>query len=661
MIGNYKQLSRRYLKGNKKRTLLTLIGIVLSVSLISTIGLFMNGTQISQIENTKKRQGYSFHAVVLNYDESILKKIKYNPQIESFGLMSQGETVQVGEAAVQMNFADDNALEFLKYSIIKGRLPSNDQEVAVDPWVLPYIKENIQIGDSFELNEKKYKLVGFLSDSTYTQENKVGRLLTYKSKFSAGEGKILVGISSKANFNEVLEGLKTISGENNINISNELIQLEKPGYNNSIMATLIITISIVVIATIVVIYNAFQISVVERTRQFGLLRSIGATRKQIRQIVLREATFLAVIAIPIGIICSLIALTSLQFTFSLLMENSKAVSIFHVDWNILLISSIITLLSVIASSLYPAYFAGKISPLLAISSRLSIKKEQIKKQKNSMVKKPLSIPLSMAMKNVKRNKNRYTITILSIIISSVLFITFSYLMSVAFASKSFDKLSVKSDITIKIVDNNPDHLAESEQVLHQLKSLENISKVYEKKENSFETKLKDVTQSSATVKEIENTIGKSYSITIVNNYQENKTKKEEKLTLQVLAYGFITVISLISSVNILNTITISIMTRRKELAALKSIGMSQKDLKKMITYEALIYGFSGSLQGIFFGCILSYIIYLAISDMLKMTWTIPYEACIITFVSALIISYLSVLNPLKKIQQDNIIDNIREQ
>ncbi|AMR03344.1 MULTISPECIES: ABC transporter permease [Bacillus] len=661
MIGNYKQLSRRYLKGNKKRTILTLIGIVLSVSLISTIGLFMNGTQISQIENTKKRQGYSFHAVVLNYDESILKKIKYNSQIESFGLMSQGETVQVGEAAVQMNFADDNALEFLKYSIIKGRLPSNDQEVAVDPWVLPYIKENIQIGDSFELNEKKYKLVGFLSDSTYTQENKVGRLLTYKSKFSAREGKILVGISSKANFNEVLEGLKTISGENNINISNELIQLEKPGYNNSIMATLIITISIVVIATIVVIYNAFQISVVERTRQFGLLRSIGATRKQIRQIVLREATFLAVIAIPIGIICSLIALASLQFTFSLLMENSKAVSIFHVDWNILLISSIITLLSVIASSLYPAYFAGKISPLLAISSRLSIKKEQIKKQKNSMVKKPLSIPLSMAMKNVKRNKNRYTITILSIIISSVLFITFSYLMSVAFASKSFDKLSVKSDITIKIEDNNPDHLAESEQVLHQLKSLENISKVYEKKENSFETKLKDVTQSSATVKEIENTIGKRYSITIVNNYQENKTKKEEKLTLQVLAYGFITVISLISSVNILNTITISIMTRRKELAALKSIGMSQKDLKKMITYEALIYGFSGSLQGIFFSCILSYIIYLAISNMLKMTWTIPYEACIITFVSALIISYLSVLNPLKKIQQDNIIDNIREQ
>ncbi|MGF9829501.1 FtsX-like permease family protein [Bacillus anthracis] len=659
MIGNYKQLSRRYLKGNMKRTILTLIGIILSVALISTIGLFMKGTQISQIENTKKKQGHSFHAVISNYDESILKKIKYNPQIESFGLMSNGDKFQVGESSVQIHFANDSALNFFKYSILKGRLPSNDQEAAVDPWVLPYIKEDIQIGDSFKLNKKKYKLVGLLNDSAFTQKDKKGRLLTYKREFSTGEGTILVGINPKANFNEVLEGIKSITKEENLSINEELIRLVKPGSNDSIMATLIITISIVVIATVIVIYNAFQISVVERTKQFGLLRSIGATRKQIRQIVLREATILAIIAIPIGIICSLIALASLQFTFSLLLENDTEVSLFHIDWGILLISSIITLLAVLASSFYPAYFAGKISPLLAISSRLSIKKEQIKKQKNSMLRKPLSFPLSMAMKNVKRNKNRYTITILSIIISSVLFITFSYLMNTAFESKAFNKLSTKSDITIDLEGNNQENFKKNKQVLEQLNSLENISKIYEEKDLKFEIKLKDVKQSSSTVTQIKNIVG--HSITIVNNYQENKVNKEQKITLQVLAYGFITVISLISSVNILNTLTISIMTRRKELAALKSIGMSQKDLKKMITYEALIYGFSGSLQGIFFGCILSYILYLAISDMLNMTWSMPYGACIITFVSALAISYLSVLIPLKKIQQDNIIDTIREQ
>ncbi len=94
-----------------------------------------------------------------------------------------------------------------------------------------------------------------------------------------------------------------------------------------------------------------------------------------------------------------------------------------------------------------------------------LKKEQIKKTKEFHGEKTFIYSFEHGYeKMLSEIKNRYTITILSIIISSVLFITFSYLMSVAFASKSFDKLSVKSDITIKIVDNNPDHLAESEQV-----------------------------------------------------------------------------------------------------------------------------------------------------------------------------------------------------
>ena len=148
---------------------------------------------------------------------------------------------------------------------------------------------------------------------------------------------------------------------------------------------------------------------------------------------------------------------------------------------------------------------------------------------------------------------------------------------------------------------------------------------------------------------------------MVNNFEENKAKNEEALIIKVLVYAFIVVISLIGSVNILNTITISIMIRRKELASLKSIGMSQRDLKKMITYEALIYGFSGSLQGIFYGCILSYILYTAASSLFHIEWSIPYNACFITFAAALLISYLSVLLPLRRIQQDNIIDTIREE
>ncbi|MDK8180132.1 FtsX-like permease family protein [Paenibacillus sp. UMB4589-SE434] len=660
MISSYKQLSSRYLKGNIKRTILTLVGIVLSVALISTIGLFMKGSQLSQIENIKKLNGFSFHVGISNYDEAILNKIRYNPQIASYGLMSQGKNIPVGDVSVQMNFADHRALEFLPYSLLDGQLPANEHEAAVDSWTLPYINKDLKLGESFQLDGETYKLVGLLDNREFTQKSKVGRLLTYKRDFAIGEGRILFEINQTANFNEVLDEIKLLTGNENIVINEELIRVLKPQSNRSILAMLVIVISIVVVATAVVIYNAFQISVVERMKQFGLLRSIGATRKQIRHIVMREAAVLAVIAIPIGIVCSILALAALQFIFFILLEDGASVSFFHIDWQIVLISSIITLAAVLASSYYPAFFAGRISPLLAISSRLSIRKESIKKQKNTVLKKPISFPLSLAMKNVKRNKNRYNITILSIIISSVLFITFSSIMNIAFASKYVNKESTKSDLTIYLQQDHHDSSQDRHAILEQLKLLSNVSEVSQQ-DASFRINLKDVDQSSAAVADIQQTVGTKYSITIVNYLDENKIRKESELVIKVLVYGFIAVISLIGSVNIINTITISIIIRRKELAALKSIGMSQKGLKKMIIYEALIYGVSGSLQGIFFGCILSYIIYVAASGVLKLEWTIPYIACVITFAAALIISYVSVLIPLRKIQKDNIIDVIREE
>jgi putative ABC transport system permease protein len=643
-----------------KRTILTLVGIVLSVALISTIGLFMKGSQLSEIENVKKINGVSFHAGISNYNKEILNKIRYNPQIESFGLISQGGAVPLGEVSVQMNFADHQALKYLTYSLVDGKLPANEHEAAVDSWVLPYIQKDLQIGDSLELDGKTYQLVGLLDNREFTPKSKEGRLLTYKRDFAVGEGRILVEINQNADYNEVIDEIKSLTDHENIVINKELIRVLKLESNQSILSILVIVVSIVVIASIVVIYNAFQISVVERMKHFGLLRSIGATRKQIRTIVMREAAVLVVIAIPLGIACSFVALAILQAIFSIFLKDGAGISFFHIDWRILLISSMITLTAVLVSSFYPAYFAGRISPLLAINSRLSIKKEKIKKQKHTILKNPLSFPLRLALKNVKRNKNRYTITILSIIISSVLFITFSSLMNMVFASKVVDSSSANSDLTIYLEDDNHDSYGDRQQIIDQLKSLRNISEV-DGQDFSYDIQLKDAAQSLATMTDIQQSVGMKHSITIVNNHDENNTNKESILVIKILVYAFIAVISLISSLNIINTITISIMVRRKELAALKSIGMSQKDLKKMIIYEALIYGFSGSLQGIFYGCILSYIIYLAAFGNLKIEWMIPYEACFITFASALFISYLSVLIPLRKIKQDNIIDVIREQ
>ncbi|PFA91060.1 ABC transporter permease [Bacillus cereus] len=822
MIRSYKQLSRRYLRSNVKRTVLTLLGIILALSLIMTIGLFFNSGYNSQIDKAKKGPMGSANISVGNYNQKLLNTVKSNSNITSYGITFQGEAIHVNGIDISYIYANQQAFQILKSSIpVQGKLPSRENEIVLEKWMLPYIDANLTLGDMVTIHGKEYKLVGLIHDSNNTQENKNGRLLTYKNKFQVGEGNLLIQLNPSANFNEIENQFLLLTNKENVKMNEELNKALKP--SSEIIVAAAISIGIVVISTIVIIYNAFQISVVERMKQLGLLRSIGATQKQIRKIVMREATFLSIIAIYFGILCSMFVVFSLNRILLKVLNNPTGFTI-QLDWRIICISSFITLITVYVSSFFPAFRAGRISPLLAISSRLSIKKDKIKKKRGEKLKKPMSFPLSMALKNIKRNPNRYTVTILSIIISSVLYITFTFLIDTYMQRKQPVDQALKTDISIMIpsnldknsIDRMKPHLEQIPNVKKlyiqyeshpfytnipenkQIKELQGNQSLYEKEnfnnriiektktqikaydENTLEklnesvtsgkidvqtlhhekgvilvkqaaakdmntgktyvgplsrlkvgdtiqiikdqqdgvlneeasynqNKIENVkiiavvesdlfnksrtldtitfitseqvvnslTKSSSTLKEfgielnnpsqakttisnIQEKLRSDESIQVINNVDANSTIKDEILYIKILAYGFIVVIVLIGSVNIFNTITVSILMRRKELAAFKSIGMSQKDLKKMVIYEGLLYGFFGSLQGIFFGCLLSYILYLAVSNTISFEWTIPYQACFITFITALLISYIAVLIPLRKIQKDNTIDVLRE-
>lgn len=117
-----------------------------------------------------------------------------------------------------------------------------------------------------------------LNKSSSTQENETGQLLTYKNKFKVGEGSVLIEFHKYANFDEVENQFKLLTNKENIKVNVELKRALKPSVE--IMVAAAISIGIVVISTIVIIYNAFQISIVERMKQFGLLRSIGATKNK---------------------------------------------------------------------------------------------------------------------------------------------------------------------------------------------------------------------------------------------------------------------------------------------------------------------------------------------------------------------------------------------
>lgn len=129
--------------------------------------------------------------------------------------------------------------------------------------------------------------------------------------------------------------------------------------SSGILKVVSIIIGIVVIATIAVIYNSFQISVVERMKQFGLLRAVGTTPKQIRRIVLREATFILLIGIPIGLVCGVIAICGISFAYKLIGGQSVDFIKLTVSPMVLIISAVVGTVSVYLSALLPALYAGE--------------------------------------------------------------------------------------------------------------------------------------------------------------------------------------------------------------------------------------------------------------------------------------------------------------
>jgi putative ABC transport system permease protein len=593
--------------------------------------------------------------------------------------------------------------------------------------------------------------------------------------------------------------------------------------------TLGIIIGIVVISTIAVIYNSFQISVVERIKQFGLLRAIGTTPKQIRTIVLREATVLALIGIPLGLLFGIIAMYSISFAFKLIGGDSVFVMKTVISPMVLAISVGVGLVSIYLSALLPAHFAGKISPLVAINSRNSITKEKIKRRKNRLAQKIFGFEGALASKNIKRSRKRYRITVFSIVISVVLFITFKSFMDMSLnisttpneskdmhfsvirdmqateedmkieeniveelkklstvdnVYKIYDAIyfdaAISKDKEIKEVqgiesiykDVNGKSILFSSLVVYDKESLEaskkylsagaidieamnrengviiinknrmfngETSKTYigpvadvkvgdeielqyfdrssqeagsearnvefgegkvkkakvmailgndpfnyrggqsglkiistaEVAEALAETKdikpinlnikIKEVKSEETALTQIQNVIKANPSLSIINNIDNNRKDKTSILMVQILIYGFVIVVSLIGSVNIINTLTTNIILRKREFAALKSIGLTQRGLKKMITLEGLLYGIIGTIYGSVIGCGLSFLMYQGLGGVREFPWSIPWEAVAIAGVAAIIIGYLSVLAPLARIERENLIEAIREE
>lgn len=488
MLNSYKEITNKYLKQGKKRTILTIIGIILSVALISAIGLFLRAMQLGEIDKMKSDWG-AWHVYYENPSDELINKIKNHVKIDRSGTYIEQDLGEIKDKySLSVTKGTDKSLELVPFSKInKGKLPKSEDEVALEEWALKVIDDKANIGDKIKIQDRTFTLSGILKNKVDSQQKNLINILNGASSIE-GKKILIADMKENAISNSTVKELKELGDKyGSTSVENGFVLcmygIGEGDAITGLISMAAIVISIVVVASIIVIYNSFNISVVERIKQFGMLRAIGMTPKQIRGMVLREGTILGLIGVPIGLLCGVIALYAIKFVFSIIGADSIMGLKVEVSPIILGISAAVGLISIYISAFLPAFFAGRISPLVAISSRATISKEKIKKKKGFIAKKVFGFEGMMAVKNMKRSRKRYRSTVLSIVISIVLFVTFKYFMDLTLTINGRDNEASKVDLTISYnwrEKKLPDNFMIRDNIINEIKNTEGVNKVYKR-------------------------------------------------------------------------------------------------------------------------------------------------------------------------------------
>lgn len=444
---SYGALAGRYLKQQRRRSLLTIIGIILSVALISAIATMGQAVKDNLYANTVYEDG-SFHIAYTSATQEFAEELRNNVLFEQEGiLVAGGSTTLDQENVAVLNGVNADGFDLLPIHLQEGRFPQATGEIAVEEWLLPSLPSSPKLGDSVTLNgmdgnPAAFKIVGILKNQKSSQIERSSKAYVYLDDASLK--------ALGADFNRQL----FLTFKPDVSIKEELGKFEKlnPSFrsnpqllalmgessdndlNTALMTIFGILIGLVVLSTIAVIYNAFHIAVLERIRQFGLLRTLGATPRQIRNLVLREATALSAIAIPLGLA---IGWAGLWLAIWLMTRNGMDVLqmgsfkvTFH--WWIMGLSVGVGLFAVYIAAWLPARKASSVSPVEAAKGAGSIVRESYRKLRIPSPLQVMGVEGKMASANIRRNKAKFRITTFSIAVSITLFIVFHYFTQQAF-------------------------------------------------------------------------------------------------------------------------------------------------------------------------------------------------------------------------------------
>lgn len=456
-------LTIKNLKLNKKRTIVTIVGIILSTALMVGIGLLFSSFQDYMIRETISYNGKyeaEYGDVSLDKLNSIDKKdFSYFYQ-KAIGF-SKFDSANEYKPYIYISSVDKEY--FKELHLISGRFAENDSELVISNHINTNGGASYKIGDIITLKygerviegvntlanneyyeeetlnivgEKTYTIVGIVERSNFEDYSASGySTFTLDMNDKEGTVNVFVMFNNKKKIIKQSEDLaKKLGYDNAISYNSTLLALYgESTYGNimkSMITMIVIMLSLVSIGCIVVIYNSFAISVMERKKEFGLLSSIGATKKQLSYTVFFEALIEGIIGIILGICGAYIGIGTVILIINNLIGDILVLKLNLVTNIVFIIIPVIFMILVIfISVLVPSRRAAKVSPIEAIRQNDDIKINKKKIKTGKLVNKLFGIEGEIALKNIKRNKKKYRVTIVSLFISIVLFISFSSYMN----------------------------------------------------------------------------------------------------------------------------------------------------------------------------------------------------------------------------------------
>jgi putative ABC transport system permease protein len=467
----FNKITLQSMKKSRTRTIVTVIGVVLSAALITAVSTF--GVSLMNYMANGEAQKYGdWHVKFEDVDSSFVAKQASNDKVANTVAFEN-----IGYAKVEGGKSHNKPYLFiagfskktfnaLPITLLSGRLPKNSEEIVVPGSVMTKGGVQFKVGDTITLamgsrmngnkslgqhdpyisgketlvpkKERTYKVAGICQTLHFDEDSAPGytAITTVDAADTVNDFSLFVTMK---NPREVHAYAKSTAGSHAYILNNDVLRfmgLSDDSSDKALNALLysvgIIVVIIIMIGSIFLIYNSFNISLNERTHQFGILSSVGATAKQLRHSVLFEGICIGAIGIPIGV---LVGIASIRLVIGVVAKNFG--SIFYTNVPLTLTMSAPAIIAAVATSMItilisadiPARKAANTPVMECIRQTNEVKVEAKAVKMSKLEQRIYGLEGMLALKNFKRNKKRYRSIVLSLVLSVVLFISTSALVT----------------------------------------------------------------------------------------------------------------------------------------------------------------------------------------------------------------------------------------